>query len=132
MNNYPDLNGKLDVDCARPVQRRLGAFPAFRLAEPFEEIRERTERHAHLDRPCSQGSLLKRGDVKMRTARAQFALNFFGCAGFEITESEDDAGTKADLIVLCSSDPEYLAFAQEVCRRADSAGDRSRKSQGSN
>ncbi len=54
----------------------------------------------------------------MRMARAQFTLNFFGCAGFEITESEDDTGTKADLIVLCSSDPEYLPFAQEVCRRA--------------
>ena len=50
----------------------------------------------------------------MRTARANFALNFLGCAGFEITESEDYAGTNADLIVLCSSDPEYMAFAQEV------------------
>ena len=51
----------------------------------------------------------------MRMARAKFALNFFGCAGFEIAESEDYAGTNADLIVLCSSDPEYLPFAQEVC-----------------
>jgi methylmalonyl-CoA mutase len=51
----------------------------------------------------------------MRTARANFALNFFGCAGFEIAESEEYAGTNADLIVLCSSDPEYVPFAQEVC-----------------
>ena len=51
----------------------------------------------------------------MRTARANFALNFLGCAGFEIAESEDYAGSNADLLVLCSSDPEYLPFAQEVC-----------------
>ena len=30
--------------------------------------------------------LLKRGDVKMRRARANFCLNFFGCAGFDIVE----------------------------------------------
>jgi methylmalonyl-CoA mutase len=117
VNNYPNLN-ELDVAAPPPFNDASAPFPAFRLAEPFEEIRERTERHAHLTGRVPQVLLLKRGDLKMRMARAQFALNFFGCAGFEITESEDDAGTKADLIVLCSSDPEYLSLAQEVCRRA--------------
>jgi methylmalonyl-CoA mutase len=51
----------------------------------------------------------------MRGARANFTLNFFGCAGFDIEQSADYAGTDADLIVLCSSDPEYLALAREVC-----------------
>ena len=51
----------------------------------------------------------------MRTARANFGLNFFGCAGFDIVESDDYAGADADLIVLCSSDAEYLALAREVC-----------------
>jgi methylmalonyl-CoA mutase len=32
-----------------------------------------------------------------------------------MVEAEEYSGTDADLIVLCSSDPEYLAFAQEVC-----------------
>ena len=59
--------------------------------------------------------LLKRGDVKMKGARSNFCFNFFGCAGFDMVEAEEYAGTDADLIVLCSSDPEYLAFAQEVC-----------------
>ena len=66
----------------------------------------------------------------MRTARANFALNFFGCAGFDIAESEDYAGTDADLIVLCSSDPEYLPFAQEVCAAGQSPGDRRGQSEG--
>jgi methylmalonyl-CoA mutase len=60
--------------------------------------------------------LLKRGDLKMRMARANFCLNFFGCAGFEIVES--DELLPADLIILCSSDPEYLALAREVCPQA--------------
>jgi methylmalonyl-CoA mutase len=116
VNNYPDLNGKaLDVHAA--PQFAAEVFPQFRLAEPFEKIRERTARHARKTGHTPKILLLKRGDVKMRTARANFALNFLGCAGFGIAESDADVyvGSDADLIVLCSSDPEYLAFAQEVC-----------------
>jgi methylmalonyl-CoA mutase len=115
VNNYPDLNAKaLEV----PPEPETGAapFPQFRLAQPFEKIRERTEQHARVTGHTPKVLLLKRGDIKMRTARANFALNFFGCAGFTIAESEDYAGADADLLILCSSDPEYLAFAQEVCR----------------
>lgn len=117
VNNYPDLNSK-----AMPSEanQETGAspFPQFRLAEPFEKIRERTARHASETGHAPKVLLLKRGDVKMRTARANFALNFFGCAGFEISESEVYVGTDADLVVLCSSDEEYLPFAQEVCSAA--------------
>jgi len=114
VNNYPDLNGK-PLEIAPAPETGDTPFPLFRLAEPFEKIRERTARHARETGHVPKVLLLKRGDVKMRTARANFALNFLGCAGFEITESEAYAGTDADLLVLCSSDPEYLAFAQEVC-----------------
>jgi len=114
VNNYPDLNGKA-LESVRGPASGPSPFPQFRLAEPFEKIRERTERHVRKTGHVPKVLLLKRGDVKMRTARANFALNFFGCAGFAIAESEDYAETNADLIVLCSSDPEYLPFAQEVC-----------------
>ena len=48
----------------------------------------------------------------MRMARANFCLNFFGCAGFDVRTSDkiEDAG----IIVLCSSDPEYLELAKQV------------------
>jgi methylmalonyl-CoA mutase len=117
VNNYPDLNGKAMEVTPNP-ETGAATFPQFRLAEPFEKIRERTERHVHETGHAPRVLLLKRGDVKMRTARANFALNFLGCAGFDITESEDYAGSNADLIVLCSSDQEYLPFAQEVCSLA--------------
>jgi len=114
VNNYPDLHGEA-MEPAPALEAATAPFPLFRLAEPFEKIRERTARHVRATGHAPKVLLLKRGDVKMRTARANFALNFFGCAGFEIAESEDYAGVDADLIVLCSSDPEYLAFAEQVC-----------------
>jgi methylmalonyl-CoA mutase len=59
--------------------------------------------------------LLERCDLTMRQARSQFSQSFFGWAGFEIEISHEHERSDADLIVLCSSDPGYLALAQEVC-----------------
>jgi methylmalonyl-CoA mutase len=61
--------------------------------------------------------LLERGDLTMRQARSQFSQSFFGWAGFEIETSHEHERSDEDLIVLCSSDPGYLALAQEVCPR---------------
>jgi methylmalonyl-CoA mutase len=110
VNNYPNVTEKTPE----------GEFPdgEMRIAWPFEEIRRRTNEHAKATGRYPKVLLLTRGDVKMKGARSNFCLNFFGCAGFDIVESDEYAGTDADLIVLCSSDPEYLAFAQEVCPRA--------------
>ncbi len=106
VNNYPNLTEKTP-DAELP--------PGARIAEPFEKIRRRTAEHARATGRYPKVLLLKRGDVKMKGARANFCLNFFGCAGFDMVEAEEYEDTDADLIVLCSSDPEYLAFAQEVC-----------------
>jgi methylmalonyl-CoA mutase len=114
VNNFPDLVEKTP-EAEALVPESGDPFRAFRLAEPFERIRERTERHARATGRYPRVLLLKRGDLKMRMARANFSLNFFGCAGFEIEDSEEYEGTSSDLIVLCSSDPEYLALAREVC-----------------
>lgn len=116
VNNYPNLSEKTpDTEPLPAVEG--AAFPAFRLAEPFEKIRKRTARHAVLTGRYPKVLLLKRGDLKMRMARANFSFNFLGCAGFDIVEAEDYADAHADLIVLCSSDPEYLELAREVCAR---------------
>lgn len=114
VNNYPDLGEKTSEVQAPPPD---GIFTESRLASPFERIRERTARHAAATGRCPRVLLLERGDLKMRRARANFSLNFFGCAGFDIEESETLEANGADLIVLCSSDPEYMEFAREVCPR---------------
>lgn len=105
VNNYPDLH---ESGVSPDVAVRFD----WRMSEPFERIRLRTERHAHATGRTPVVLLLTRGDVKMRIARATFCANFFGCGGFAIRESAELE--PADLIVLCSSDPEYLALAQEV------------------
>jgi methylmalonyl-CoA mutase len=116
VNNYPNVKEKVP-EAEIPAAEPASPLPQVRVAEPFEKIRQRTTQHARATGRYPKVLLLKRGDVKMKGARANFSLNFFGCAGFDLVEAEEYEGTDADLIVLCSSDPEYLAFAQEVCPR---------------
>jgi methylmalonyl-CoA mutase len=104
-NNYPNLAERQLDSCGR-----LDA--GWRLAEYFEAIRLRTERHAASTGRVPRVLLLERGDLKARKARSTFCLNFFGCAGFEILRSETLAD--ADLVVLCSSDDEYADVARAV------------------
>jgi methylmalonyl-CoA mutase len=104
-NSYPDL-GERELDSCG----RLGA--GWRLAEYFEAIRLRTERHAASTGRVPRVLLLERGDARMRKARSTFCLNLFGCGGFEILQSE--TLVEADLVVLCSADHEYVDLAREI------------------
>ena len=104
VNNYPDLSEVLPADAALPVN-------PWRMAEPFEAIRKKVENSGKRPRVL----LLQRGDVKMRMARANFCQNLFGCAGFDVHASETLEPT--DLVVLCSSDAEYVALAKEICAK---------------
>lgn len=108
VNNYPDLNETLN----EPMDVPQGNW---RAARPFELLRLKTEASTRERGKRPKILLLERGDLTMRQARSQFSQNFFGCAGFEIEISHEYEHSDADLIVLCSSDPEYLALAQEVC-----------------
>lgn len=115
VNNFPNA-----MDLA-PTTRPMpptedGVAPAWRMAEPVEGLRRRTEAFVEATGRRPHVLLLTRGDVKMRMARANFSRNFFGCAGFMVTESAELA--PADLVVLCSADAEYLALAREVVPQA--------------
>jgi methylmalonyl-CoA mutase len=114
VNNYPNGTEKTP-EAELPTPEPGSPLPQIRVAEPFEKIRRRTTEHALAAGRYPKVLLLKRGDVKMKGARSNFCRNFFGCAGFDMVEAEEYERTDADLIVLCSSDPEYPALAQEVC-----------------
>jgi methylmalonyl-CoA mutase len=105
VNNYPDLSEVLPADAALPAN-------PWRMAEPFEAIRKKVEKSGKRPRVL----LLQRGDVKVRMARADFCQNLFGCAGFDVHSSETLEPT--DLVVLCSSDAEYIALAKEICAKS--------------
>jgi len=85
-------------------------------AAAYEKLRLRTEHHAAKTGKTPRVLVAAFGDVKMRAARSTFVSNFFACAGFEIATRQFDgvdgiAGVGADLVVLCSSDAEYLDMA---------------------
>lgn len=100
----------------------------YRAAEGFEAIRFETERSGK--KPVA--FMLTIGNLTMRKARATFACNFFGCAGYTVIDTpgcstleegvEAAFRADADIIVLCSSDDEYATlcapFAQLVGKRA--------------
>jgi methylmalonyl-CoA mutase len=89
-------------------------------ASDFEALRLATEKSGR--RP--KVFMLTIGNLAMRLARSQFSSNFFACAGYEIIDNlgfetvkdgiEAAREKKADIIVLCSSDDEYAAFAPEA------------------
>ncbi|MGA7575002.1 MAG: methylmalonyl-CoA mutase family protein [Terriglobales bacterium] len=119
---HANLNEKaLDrIDVSGPTGKRRGT-------EAYEELRLRTERHVAAGGKNARVLLAEIGDVKMRAARSNFAANFFGCAGFDIVTRHFDnidevAAADADIVVLCSSDPEYLALATALIAKRKALG----------
>jgi methylmalonyl-CoA mutase len=136
-NQYPNPAEEmlLKVDSARVRSKVMDTDLAeaqplnlYRVAEEFESIRFETERSGR--KPVA--FMLTIGHLAMRKARATFACNFFGCAGYAVIDNPgfDSIGegieaamqASADIIVLCSSDDEYatlgVPFAQSVGTKA--------------
>jgi methylmalonyl-CoA mutase len=132
-NQYPNLTeemlGKADPEImvspvADAAEAEAQPLNLYRVAEPFEQLRMETEQSDK--RPVV--FLLTIGNLAMRRARAGFATNFFGCAGYRIIDNNgfgsvaegikaaSDSG--ADVVVLCSSDDEYAQMGAEFGKLA--------------
>ena len=98
-------------------------FNPYRGSREFEKLRFKTDQYA-LENKRPGVWMFTFGNLAMRNARAQFAANFFGCAGFEIINNPGfqsaEAGiaaakkAKPDVVVICSSDDEYVDNAQKI------------------
>jgi methylmalonyl-CoA mutase len=100
------------IDPTRAEHARRGA-------QVYEQLRLRTERHVLKTESAPRILLAEIGDLKMRTARSHFVADFFACAGLsavtrQFSEAVQIALCEADLIVLCSSDGEYLKQASDL------------------
>ena len=95
----------------------------YRGAQAFEAMRLKTDMYAAKHgRPVVY--MFPMGSLAMRKARAQFACNFFACAGFQVMDNNGFAtvdegikacqANKAAIVVVCSSDEEYATIAPEV------------------
>ncbi len=127
INQYPNLSEKI---ISAPIQdseiyKTSIAEPLkiYKGSTPFEEIRLKTEAYSKNNkRPVV--FLLSFGNLAMRSARAQFSTNFFGCAGFKIMDNNGFKSviegikaakkSNADIIVFCSSDDEYNLITHEI------------------
>lgn len=95
----------------------------YRGAQAFEAMRLKTDRYsATHERPVVY--MFPMGNLAMRKARAQFACNFFACAGFDVKDNngfstvEEGVAAclknKAAIVVICSADDEYATIAPEI------------------
>jgi methylmalonyl-CoA mutase len=97
----------------------------YRGARAFEEVRLATENAVARGKKKPSVFLLTIGHPGIRKVRAAFATNFFGCAGYEIIDNTGfktvEQGvkaaleSKAEIVVLCSSDEEYATIAPAAC-----------------
>jgi methylmalonyl-CoA mutase len=140
-NSYPNLLEAMIDQIQEPVEflakgdlahkphsesLEIQALEIARGAELFENIRLATERFVQKGQRKPIVYLWTQGSVAMRKARATFAQNFFGCAGYEIIEGPGFADLSEgmaqiqklnpDVLVLCSSDEEYAEIVPAVCQ----------------
>jgi methylmalonyl-CoA mutase len=132
VNQFPNFNEKVERElCAcifTPEDEtvegaEIETLKPYRGAAAFEAMRLKTDQYAAKNgRPVVY--MFPMGNLAMRKARAQFACNFFACAGFQVVDNNGfktvEEGVqaclenKAAIVVLCSSDDEYAGFAPEA------------------
>jgi len=108
VNQYPDPDEKAPEGLSTVCEEKW-----LRAAAGYEKMRLRTEQAGEIPAVF----LLTFGNLAMCRARAQFAANFFGVAGFRIMDNNRFATVEegvqaalssgARIVVACSSDEEY-------------------------
>jgi methylmalonyl-CoA mutase len=135
VNRYPDLNEKAAGHFSKNENANKSCEKNKNIAEPiktyrgssaFEALRLKTEAMKQTPKVF----LLTFGNLVSLKARAFFATNFFGCAGFKIQDNARfetiEAGIKAaidseaEIVVMCSSDEEYIETVPRIAKELKS------------
>jgi methylmalonyl-CoA mutase len=135
-SDFPDLSEEkvavLDAakapSAGRPPGEPIEPLSRFRLAEPFERLRDRSD--AHLARTGARPKVFLAclGRASDFTARASFAKSLFEAGGIEAVEGSGDNLMKrfkesgAKLACLCSSDKVYAGEAVSSAKALAAAG----------
>jgi len=114
--SIPDLTATLAGSGSSDIE----ALPQVRVAEGIERVRRRTEQYAEAQGRPPLVLVAPIGPAGPRSARATFARNVFGVAGFDVksplrfedpVEAADEvAQASPEVVVLCSADAEYPAL----------------------
>ncbi|HEY4980968.1 MAG TPA: methylmalonyl-CoA mutase subunit beta [Pseudolabrys sp.] len=140
-SDFPNLHEKpaavLDVaPIVTPKERAaavtIEALPRIRLAEPFEALRDASDRWLAKTGARPKVFLANLGRLSDFTARAMFAKNFYEAGGIEAVSNDgfkDQAGmiaafkaSGAKLACLCSSDKAYAEQAAGAAKALTAAG----------
>jgi methylmalonyl-CoA mutase len=130
---FPNLaEAEAPIEQAPRTRTDLNGKPLapIRLAEPFEALRDISDRVAKTRGQRPQVFLANLGTAAEFTARATFAKNFFEAGGIEAVGGEGDAqalasafsATGAPLACLCSTDDRYDQEAAAVAQALKTAG----------
>lgn len=120
-NKYPNLKENIAVTEIEELAEESSLLQPQRATRAFDTLRLTTIKQFKETGFVPKVYLACFGNLAMRKARATFAAEFFGVAGFEIMgefvqDSIEKAATAAaqsagDLIVMCAADPDYEAEA---------------------
>ena len=118
--NFTEVASDAVTEAAVTRRKKAGVLNPYRGAMAFEAMR------LHVDRSgkTPKAFMLTCGSLAMARARAQFSCNFFGCAGIRVQDNtffkDLEEGvkaaleSKAEIVVLCSSDDCYAELAPRV------------------
>lgn len=138
VSEFPDIN---EAPLGAPVEHTspsaadaatvIDALPTVHWAQPFEELRDRSDAQLAATGERPRVFLVNLGPVAKHTARATFAANFYAAGGIVAASSEtgstsgfsdpataaaDALGSGASLVCICSSDDIYAESAVAVAR----------------
>jgi len=127
-NKYPNPDElMLDKNQANTQFTELGSLRQYRASQIFEAIRLSTEQFVKEGNNAPIVFIISIGDISKSKGRSTFAANFFGCAGYKIINKKKFASiktgidaalkNKADVVVLCASDEEYIDLAPQICKQ---------------
>ena len=132
-SEFPDIN-EVPVAVLAPlgVLSPQGLLPPRRLSEPFEALRDASDRMQASTGHRPAVFLANLGPIAAFTARSQFAKNFFEAGGIETIPSEGDTDytalaeafrhSGATVACLCSSDEVYGEHALPAALALKAAG----------
>ncbi len=131
-NQYPNFTEEVSAEllaqvatssncsCGCSSNGEFTALRSYRAAEEFEALRMATDR----SEKTPLAFMLTCGSLSFARARAQFACNFFACAGIKVQDNtyfnsvEEGAQAAleagASITVICASDDDYATVALEA------------------
>lgn len=119
-NQYPNHSETMLELTGEAVWKEYPGLRLYRGSMGYENLRLATEKYIAAGSPRPKVFLLTFGNLAMLKARSAFAMNFFGCSGYEVVDNpgfdtpeegvHSALASGAAIVVLCSSDEEYAGF----------------------